>query len=49
MKDLSGKHPEKIKKLYGDLLKLQAETGDQLDLGEMFPDLAASSKSGELR
>jgi len=49
MEDLSGKHPEKIKKLYGDLLKLQAETGDQLDLGEMFPDLAASSKSGELR
>jgi choline-sulfatase len=49
MEDLSGKHPEKIKKLYGDLLKLQAETGDQLDLGETFPDLAGSSKSGELR
>lgn len=41
MKDLAGdpKYKQRIRKLFGQLLELQKETGDTLDLKETFPGL----------
>ena len=43
MNDLAGKpeHKKTMKSLFLRLLKLQEETGDEMDLEKTFPNLAA--------
>ncbi len=38
MNDLAGEHPEKVDKLFDQLLLLQKETGDSLELKNSFPE-----------